>query len=87
MDDEPLRMRELATIFLDEFGGGEAGGMPAWVAALFMGRPMVETIAGSYRVRNMRAKGLLGWKPRYPTFREGIKEVVLEYKRHPALAA
>ncbi len=80
-------MRELATIFLDEFGGGEAGGMPAWVAALFMGRPMVETIAGSYRVRNMRAKGLLGWKPRYPTFREGIKEVVLEYKRHPALAA
>ncbi len=87
VDDEPLRMREVATILLDEFGGGKAKGMPVWVAALFMGRPIVETIAGSYRVRNMRAKGLLGWKPRYPTFREGIKEVVSEYKRHLVLAA
>ena len=49
--------------------------------ALFAGRPLAELLVESYRVKNDKAKKILGWQPRYPTFRDGIKEVVIEYKR------
>jgi uncharacterized protein (TIGR02453 family) len=44
-------------------------------------------VTGSYRVKNDRAKALLGWKPRYPTFREGSKDVIVEYRKSAIKAA
>lgn len=56
-------------------------GIPVWLTVLVIGGPLVEMITGSYRVRNANAKDILGWKQRYRTFSDGIKEVVQEYKR------
>lgn len=83
VDDEPLRMREIGTLLLDEFGGGKVSGVPVWLAAAFAGRPVAEAFSGSYRTRNARAKAKLSWKLRYPAFREGIGDVVAEYRRGP----
>jgi nucleoside-diphosphate-sugar epimerase len=80
-DDEPLRMREMGAILLNEFGGGKLSGVPVWVASIFAGRPIAEAMSGSYRVKNERAKALLRWRPTPATLREGIKDVVDKYVR------
>lgn len=87
VDDEPIRMRQMGTILLNEFGGGKVNGVPVWAAAIFAGRPIAEAMSGSYRVKNDRAKALLGWKPRYATLRDGIKDVVAEYTKKAAKQA
>jgi nucleoside-diphosphate-sugar epimerase len=87
VDDEPLRMREMGTILLNEFGAGKVSGVPVWLATIFAGRPIAEAMSGSYRVKNDSAKALLGWKPCYPTFREGSKDVIVEYRKSPVKAA
>lgn len=81
VDDEPLRMRELGTLLLNEFGGGEVSGLPVWLGAIFAGGPVAEAFSGSYRTKNARAKTILGWQPRYSSFRVGIKEIVAKYKK------
>ena len=81
VDDEPLRMRELGKILLDAFAGGKVIGVPLEAFAHQAGGAVAETAAGSYRARNAKAKALLGWQPRFPTFREGIKDIIAEYKR------
>jgi nucleoside-diphosphate-sugar epimerase len=80
VDDEPLRMREIGTTLLAEFEGGTPSGVPRWLMAFLAGRPLAELLVESHRVKNAKAKEILGWQPRYPTFRDGIKEVVIEYK-------
>jgi len=87
VDDEPLRMGEMGTILLNEFGGGKVSGVPVWVASILAGRPIAEAMSGSYRVKNDQAKAVLGWKPRYPTFREGIKDVLAEFTKRTVKAA
>lgn len=80
VDDEPLRMREIGELLLREFGGGKTRGFPLPLARIFAGGPIAEAFSGSYRPRNDRAKKGLGWQPRYPSFREGVKDVVAEYR-------
>ena len=85
VDDQPLRMDEFALQLLDAFGGGRPQKVPRFVVSLFAGGPLAEMLTGSYRVRNTRARQLLGWQPRYPTFAQGIVDVVREYQGHKPL--
>jgi nucleoside-diphosphate-sugar epimerase len=44
--------------------------------------------AESKRVSNARAKAELGWRPAYPTYREGLRAILAaENSRHPGFAA
>jgi nucleoside-diphosphate-sugar epimerase len=79
-DNEPLRWREFADVLLAEFGGGKAKGAPPWLVSLFAGRPLVEMLTSSYRVRNARAKERLGWNPKHSSLRDGIRLVAAEYR-------
>jgi nucleoside-diphosphate-sugar epimerase len=40
-----------------------------------------ETATMSCRVTNTKAKRLLGWTPRYPSFREGLQATVAAIER------
>ena len=82
VDDMPLRMDDFAVKLLNGFGGGRPQRVPRFVVSLFAGGPLAEMLTGSYRVRNARAKQLLGWTPRYPNFDQGILDVVQEYLGH-----
>ena len=79
-DDEPLRLSEVARVILDEFGGGTSGGVPRWLVALMGGGPLAEMLTQSFRVRNDKAKRLLGWQPRNPTLRDGIAAAVESWR-------
>lgn len=86
VDDQPLRMDDFAMQLLNAFGGGRPQKVPRFVVSLFAGGPLAEMLTGSYRVRNARAKQLLDWQLRYPTFEQGILDVVQEYQGHKPLA-
>jgi nucleoside-diphosphate-sugar epimerase len=79
VDDLPLRWREFAEILLDGFHGGKAKGAPSWLVSLFTGRPLVEMLAASYRVRNRKIRDNLGWKPSFSSLGDGLPEVISEY--------
>jgi len=80
VDDEPIRMREMSELVLKTWGGGKVSSAPVWLVALFAGRPLAELLSGSYRVKNNKVKLLLGWKPSYPTVRQGLKDVIAEFR-------
>jgi nucleoside-diphosphate-sugar epimerase len=39
---------------------------------LILGKLLVETVTMNCRVTNAKAKRMLGWAPRFPSFREGL---------------
>ncbi|MEM9191473.1 MAG: NAD-dependent epimerase/dehydratase family protein [Myxococcota bacterium] len=79
-DDEPMRLREVASLLLDEFGGGQQVGAPKWLVAGVAGIPFADIMTASCRVRNTKAKRVLGWKPRYPTLRGGVKNAIERWR-------
>lgn len=80
VDDQPLRMDDFAKLLLDAFGGGRAQKVPRFLVSLLAGAPLAEILTSSYRVRNTRAKELLDWLPQYPSFAQGIVDVVKSYQ-------
>ena len=78
VDDEPIRMKDAITAMLGAFGQ-QAKSVPVWLAKIMAGKPLVEGFSGSYRSINNMAKEKLGWKPKYPSFKNEIKNVVEEY--------
>lgn len=80
VDDAPLKLRELVNAFTEATGKPEVGTIPPWLLGFIIGSPLVASLTTSFRVKNDKAGRLLGWKPRYASFGEGIRDVVQELK-------
>lgn len=80
VNDEPMLMRDMMIALADEMGVKRPGSVPKFMAKIFMGAAMVEGFSSSRRCRNTLAKELLGWKPKYATYKEGLPHVVKEMK-------
>ncbi|MCF2502073.1 NAD-dependent epimerase/dehydratase family protein [Dyadobacter sp. CY107] len=76
VDDSPISLRELVDSITLEQGVKPVGSIPLWLIGLLIGGPLVKSLASSFRVSNQKAKQELGWQPKYPTFKEGIKPVL-----------
>ena len=87
VDDQPLRLRDLVNTFTDAMGKKRVGSMAPWLLKLIIGGPLVASLITSFRISNEKAKGVLGWQPRYPTFKEGLPEVLkaleAKHEAHP----
>lgn len=81
VDDQPIKMSEMAASLLSCFGGGKHSSVPSWLVSLFAGRALSEMLVGSYRVKNAHARKVLDWEPQYCSFRSGITHVVADYQR------
>jgi nucleoside-diphosphate-sugar epimerase len=72
-DDEPAQvsvwLRELAAIL----GAKPPWRVPAWIARLLVGEPGVAVMTRARGLSNAKARRELGWKPRWPTWREGFR--------------
>jgi nucleoside-diphosphate-sugar epimerase len=75
VDDEPLTAREYATAVAKAVKAPRPWSMPAWLFKLVAGRGPASYILRSQRVSNRRFKEATGWAPRYPSAREGWREV------------
>lgn len=79
VDNAPITMKEVAELLLEQFNGGKAQSVPAWLVSLFTGESLAKMLVGSYRVKNNLAKELLGWEPKRSSFVSGLPDVVNEY--------
>ena len=81
VDDEPIRLRNLVDALSEATGRKPVGSIPPWLIGLMIGRPVVASLTTSFRVSNEKAKTVLGWEPRYPSFRAGVRDVVAELEQ------
>jgi nucleoside-diphosphate-sugar epimerase len=76
VDDLPATWQEVFTAMATAFGTPPPRRLPRWVfrlAAPYVASFAVDT---SMRVANAKAKAELGWRPAFPTYRDGIAAMV-----------
>ena len=72
-DDEPVTFRDLADFVAKTLDARRPFRIPKFLARLTVGSHAVDTLVASVRCKNEKMKQRLGWKPRYPTYREGYR--------------
>jgi nucleoside-diphosphate-sugar epimerase len=75
-DDEPLTYRAFMELTASALGTGAPRPIPLALARMAVGRHTVTALVRSARSSNERLKQDLGWRPRYPTAREGVPAAV-----------
>ncbi len=80
VDDEPLTQHEYATAVTSALGVGRPRRVPIWLFKLVAGGPSAY-ILRSQRVANARFKEATGWVPRYPSARDGWKQIADDYRQ------
>jgi nucleoside-diphosphate-sugar epimerase len=86
-DDEPLTYYEFVKLTADALGVGPPRRVPAGLARVAAGRDPVAAVVRSARTSNERIKRELGWQPRFPNAREGIRDAVTKLQAAPAASA
>ncbi|MEP6952427.1 MAG: NAD(P)-dependent oxidoreductase [Solirubrobacteraceae bacterium] len=75
VDDEPALMREWVPGLARLLGARPPRRVPVWLAKLVAGEALTTTATQARGASNARARELLGWAPRYPSWREGFPAV------------
>lgn len=71
-DDEPAPMSEWLPGFAAAIGAPPPRRVPFWLAKLVAGQQIARIAVEGRGASNARAKSELGWKPSYPSWREGF---------------
>jgi nucleoside-diphosphate-sugar epimerase len=57
------------------------GHIPDFVVKLILGKDFYEIVRMNCKVSNKKARKILGWHPRYPSYKEGLPITVREMKK------
>ncbi|MDH5403021.1 MAG: NAD(P)-dependent oxidoreductase [Candidatus Heimdallarchaeota archaeon] len=71
VDDEPVKIKDFIT-FATQSNGKHPKKINPYMYKLIKGNQSLNFVMNSVRVKNIKAKSLLEWKPKYPTYKEGI---------------
>ena len=81
VDDQPVKAEEYLRAFADRLGAAPPRRVPIWLARLAVGSSAANFLTTSTRTSNMRLRRDFGWSPRFPTYREGLEDVVAMWRR------
>jgi nucleoside-diphosphate-sugar epimerase len=84
VDNELVEVRTFLKEFAARLGAPAPRRVPVWLARWLAGDPAVEYFTRSTRTTNARFRREFGWAPRYPTFREGLDQIVATWKAEAA---
>jgi nucleoside-diphosphate-sugar epimerase len=76
VDDEPVPLARFLATFAAAVGGPEPRHVPRLAARAALGRHVLEAMTTAPRSGNGKARAELGWAPSFPTYREGIRQMV-----------
>jgi nucleoside-diphosphate-sugar epimerase len=76
VDDEPAPVSEWLPYLADCLGAKPPRRIPVWLARLVAGEMAVGALTQGRGFSNAKAKRELGWRLRYPSWRQGFKEAV-----------
>jgi len=72
VDDEPAPVSEWLPYLAERAGAKPPRRVPRWVARLLAGEMAVGMVTEGRGFSNAKAKGVLGWELRYPSWRQGF---------------
>jgi 2-alkyl-3-oxoalkanoate reductase len=75
-DDEPARMGDWVPAFAAAIGAPKPRRLPKWVVRLAADKRAAEFAVASRGASNEKAKRELGWRPAYPSWRQGFREAL-----------
>lgn len=75
-DDEPTTVREMLFEFARGLGAPPPRRVPLWLARLVVPKVVLDFFTRSTQTSNRLFRAELGWSPRFPSFREGLEDVV-----------
>lgn len=87
VDDRPVTTREFFEEFAARLDADEPGTVPPWLAKLFVGSDMVRFMTNSYPTSAEGFRERAGWEPAYPTYQEGLRQVVRTWERNGEVVA
>jgi nucleoside-diphosphate-sugar epimerase len=76
VDDEPITFYDFIALTAQALGVGAPRRVPAALARLIAGRNAVASVVRSARSSNAKIRRELGWQPRFPTAKEGVRDAV-----------
>lgn len=75
-DDEPVRLYDFLALTAAELGRKRPRRVPVTLARIAAGRDPVRAVTRSARTSNARIRRELGWRPTYPSAREGVPAAI-----------
>ena len=75
-DDEPAPQAEWLPAYAAAIGAKPPRRIPVWMAGLIAGKQAARLATRLEGASNEKAKGELGWRPRYASWREGFREAL-----------
>jgi nucleoside-diphosphate-sugar epimerase len=81
VDNELVSSRAFLNEFADGLGAPAPRRFPVWLAKRFAGEQAVAYFTKSTRTTNARFRQNFGWEPQYPTYREGLQQIIAEWKQ------
>jgi nucleoside-diphosphate-sugar epimerase len=79
-DDTAVSQKDFTVYMAELMNKKRPGHIPALLIRLIIGKDFYEITRLNCRVSNVKAKRLLDWKPKYPSYKEGLEEVIKEMK-------
>jgi nucleoside-diphosphate-sugar epimerase len=76
VDDEPVTPAAFFETFANLLDAPEPNRIPGWLARFFVGKVAAELLTSPMPTTNRKARRELDWEPEYPTYREGLRQVV-----------
>ena len=76
VDEEPVTYATFLRAFADRLDAPRPRRVPAWLARFFVGEEIVRLISHSMPTTNARFRDAFDWSPRYPTYRDGLDQVL-----------
>jgi nucleoside-diphosphate-sugar epimerase len=83
VDSNPVTMKELFHGLAEILNAPSPRSLPTTIARLLVGGDALKFMRISLRVSNNAARATLGWTPIYPSFREGMKQVLSAARAEP----
>ncbi len=80
MDDQAVTVSDFLTGFAERLGASPPRRIPVWLARLVTGQDAVNFFGSSTRTSNARFRREVGWTPRFPSFKEGLDQIVATWR-------
>lgn len=79
-DDEPVTQKDFVFFMADIMNVIRPKSIPEFIIKLVLGNDMLKVIKMNCKVSNSKAKKYLGWKLKYPSYKEGLVKTIEEMK-------
>jgi len=80
VDDEVVMVKDLLAGFAERLNAPAPRRVPVWLARLVAGRYSADFFTSSVNTSNARFRADFNWSPRFPSYREGLDQVVQAWK-------